>query len=235
MKWIKQEIAGMLISKDLVEPLEYTINVLLGASTPDKRYYGAGAIGDLAWYWATEPSTVLGKVNSKLSTTQLKNTGKKIMERLDGTQWTKYTMPEGRFADKYRGIKFIRIYRARRIKTIKVLTKKEGEILLGSFTSDIEFDIFKTIQWLEDWTAESSIYEATCDNILKYTRALVRYEDKDKLFNMHFGDEYTAAKKKSFENKLIEIITYLDKEKPDAIVISMEKKRMEDILLEANI
>jgi hypothetical protein len=235
MKWTKQEIAGMLISKDLVDPLEYTINKLLGASSPDKRYYGAGSLGDLAWYWATEPSTVLGKIESNLTTTQLKNAGKKIMERLEGLQWTRYTMPTDKFDDKYHGIQFIRVYRARRIKTIKVLSKKEGDILLGEFTSDTEFDIFKMIQWLEDWSEETSVYETIYDNIMIYARALVKYEDKDKLFNMHFGDEYTASKKKSFENKLVELINYLDKEKPDAIVVSMDKQRMKDIFIEANI
>jgi len=235
MKWTKQEIAGMLISKDLIEPLEYTMDKLLGVSTPDKRYYARGALGDLAWYWATEPSSILGKITSDLTTTQLKNAGKKIMERMDGIQWTKYTMPHEKFGDKYAGVDFIRVYKARRNKTIKVLTKKEGDILLGSFTSDTEFDIFKVIQWLENWSEESSVYETLYDDIMKYARALAKYEDKEKLFNMHFGNEYTTSKKKSFENKLIEMIAYLDKERPDAIVISMEKQRMKDILLEANI
>lgn len=82
MKWTKKDINGLLISKDLVGPLEYTLYNLLKRKSPDKRWIPSSALGELAWIWMSEPSSVLAECDSELKGTQLKAAGQKISTQL---------------------------------------------------------------------------------------------------------------------------------------------------------
>ena len=183
----------------------------------------------------SEPSSILAECDSELKGTQLKAAGSKINDKLSEAAWTVYKMPETDKYSSYFGSEFIRLYKARRNKTIKILTKTEDCILTGVFNDELEYDIFKVIQWLSEWDEESSLYQVERDTFLKYTKALVEYEEKDKLFNMHFGDEYTESDKKKFNSSLANIYEYVKKESPVQIIVSMTRKDTNNITLEANI
>jgi hypothetical protein len=235
MKWEKRDINGLLISKDLIEPIEYTLSSKLKYTTPDKRWISETALGDISWLWMSEPNKILSGCKSSLKGAQLKDAGRRINERLSENVWSKYKMPE---VDKYSqwfGVPFIRLYRARRNKSVKVLTKNESCVLLGRFDKEQEFDIFKIIQWISEWDKETSVYEEDKDKFCKYCKALIEYGDKEKLFNMHFGDEYTDKDKKNFTNILHDIYNYVKAESPLIISIAMLKGKKNNIVLEANI
>jgi len=236
MKWEKKDINGLLISKDLVVPLEYTVsNYLPHIKTPDKRWISESVLGEIAWLWMSEPNHVLSGCKSELQGAQLKNAGSKLSEKLSQHIWSIYNMPE---IDKYaawHGVNFIRLYKAKRNKIVKVLTKKEDSILLGRFTKESEFDIFKIIQWISEWDERTSIYEEDKDKFCQYCKALINYEDKEKLFNMHFGDEYTDKNKTEFVNILHDIYNYIKIESPKSISVMMLKGKRNKIVLEAQI
>jgi hypothetical protein len=235
MKWEKKDINGLLVSKDLVEPIEYTVNSKLNYKTPDKRWISESALGDIAWLWMSEPNKILSGCKSDLKGVQLKDAGRRISEKLSEHIWSRYRMPELEKYASWFGTSFIRLYRARRNKTIKVLTKSESCVLLGRFDKEQEFDIFKIIQWISEWDAESSVYEEDKDKFCKYCKALINYEDKEKLFNMHFGNEYTDKDKKNFVNILHDIYNYVKAESPVIISIAMLKGKINDVVLEAQI
>jgi hypothetical protein len=88
---------------------------------------------------------------------------------------------------------------------------------------------------LSEWDKESSLYEVNRDEFLKYTKALIDYEEKDKLFNMHFGDEYSEKDKNDFTTNLIKIYDHVKKELPLRIVVSMTRNNINDIILEADV
>jgi hypothetical protein len=235
MKWDKKDVNGILISKDVVDPLEYTQYKLMGHSTPDKRWIPLATLHDIAWLFMSEPNKILSKIKSDLKNPQLKNIGARISDKLSENVWVKYNMPETEKYAKYFGMEFIRLYRARRNKTIKVLTKIEDCILMGTFDKEYEFDVFKIIQWLADWDEETSIYNENTDNFKKYAKALINYKEKDKLFNMHFGEEYDDKDKKNFIDTLHDIYAYIKAESPQQISVAMLKGQKNKVVLEANI
>ena len=212
----------MLLSKDMVQVFEGVYYKILGRTKrilPDKRWIPIGAIAEIAWYFISEPSKVLSLSNSNLSFTQLKHAAEKINAALEDRLWIRWKMPQR--MEEWAGVDFIRVYRSKKNRAIKVSTKVENSVLLGRIENEIDYDIIKVIQWITDWDEETSLYEIEGKALLEYMNRLNNFDDMDKIYNMHFGGEYNQKNKDDFKLHLKKLIIGIGKEPPMRVIINM--------------
>ena len=130
------------------------------------------------------------------------------------------------------GVSAVRVMKSKKRKVYGVITRGDSYRYEIRLEDELEGDVIKVIKWLLGWKKEGRELKINY-NALKYiVERICNYTDKEKLFKIHFGEEYSEKDKLVFMQickNLLETLTD-DDNKDILIALNNENEIITNII-----
>ena len=205
---------GLVLERDLYHMIREIM--LYTKSGPCDKYVDLEHFRRIATLMTEEPGWIIEKASTSIFTKEeITELGNSILFHILYTkELTRYLGQDSR--------NYIRVYEGKprvgmdkvRLKT-KTLPETNVEI-----ESSHEYDVIHVVKWLIDWKEPTDQFTINNNNLLNILE-LIDKGDKENLFNIHFGSEYTNDDKMTFNNTVKDMIEALNKIKNKELTLSI--------------
>ena len=197
MEYKTQEINGILLSLDFI-PVFNEAAKILGVKV--EKYMKSSYLTSICDILKKDTHKIVANTDTKLNLTTIRACGKKLYESILQNKLQVYIRNIGERSEAEFGYAnyYYRIYRARKNRLLKLSIMTKQYTLVALPNNKHEFNILKVIQWLNDWYSKTDLFIIDKKDMIKSLNAIIKYKDINKLFRIHFGDEYNEKDKKAF-------------------------------------
>lgn len=216
MNYEEISLTGPLLSKEIYKLLKDKTQWLI-----KNKYFLKDEILEVIGDILHDTSNLISRYDLDISITDLQSIMSMLQSRIGNNTYTLYRERNESYDHRY----WIRIYKSKKIKPVKLTTYTKETLIKGQFTDEHEYDVLKVVQWLQDWKICSNIYINTKGELLTLLTKLKNSTQLDKIWKIHFGNEYDDNDRVLFKealNNMLKLAQYGNPESKISIDMSGE-------------